>query len=107
MVEAETTEKKRRGRKKAVQTKFCDTFEELPEQVQAAVSEYSEALSQRMAWQESEAVARRELKDQMEAHGLKFVPDPNDEEKVFALQTSDPEQKIKKLPRSKVIAGLE
>lgn len=106
MAEA-AAEPKKRGRKKAVQTKFCDTFDELPDTVQAAVKEYSEALSQRMAWQESEAVARRELKDQMHAHGLKYVPDPDDDEKVFALKATDPDEKIKKLPRSKVIAELD
>lgn len=95
------------AKKRARQTKFCDTFDELPQEVQNKVKEYSNALSERLAWQDYENTYRAELLGLMHAHNLRFVPDPQDDEKVFALSIEDPKESIKKMPKTKVLAEQE
>jgi TRAP-type C4-dicarboxylate transport system substrate-binding protein len=107
MDEATEAPAKRGSRKRAKQVKFCDNFDELPEEVQTKVRQYSEALTERMSWQLYENEYRGELRDLMKQHKLKFVPDPDNDEKVFMLSTSDPTEKIQKVPRSKVVSELE
>lgn len=83
------------------QMKAFDTFEELPEDVQECAETLDKATEQWQLWGERMKEARKEMRALMKEYNLRNVPCPGDDDKVFALVTSEPEEKVKKVPRSK------
>ena len=87
----------------AKQSTFCNSFDELPQDVKDAAHVYTTELDERMSHQTSENDARGKLIAAMETHKIKKIPDPEHDGKFLELTVTDPKPKIKRVAGEVVV----